>query len=177
VTTFLQQKMMTMPSTDAQAKSMNQTMSLFMPLFMGYITLSFASGLAIYWVAFNIVGIIQQYFVTGWGELARYIPQPLLRILPGPASAPVMAHAAVEPAKKADPKARRRARVDAQAGDERTARRMPAGTAAGEVKLPRRRPTDDAAIDTATTPVRQPARPEAAAPSSGRKVKRKAPPN
>jgi len=84
VTTWVQQKMMTMPSTDSQAASMNQTMGLMMPLFTGWITLTFASGLGLYWVFFNVVGIVQQYFVTGWGQLAPYVPRSILRRFPGP---------------------------------------------------------------------------------------------
>ncbi len=84
LTTWVQQKMMTMPSTDPQAASMNQTMGLMMPLFTGWITLTFASGLGLYWVFFNVVGIVQQYFVTGWGQLAPYVPRSILRRFPGP---------------------------------------------------------------------------------------------
>ncbi len=84
VTTFIQQKMMTTQSGDEQAQSMNQTMGLMMPLFMGWITLNFAAGLAIYWVTFNIAGIVQQYFVVGWGDLGKMIPEPILRRFPGP---------------------------------------------------------------------------------------------
>jgi len=111
-TTWLQQKMMAMPSTDAQAQSMNQTMGIFMPLFMGYITMSFASGLAIYWVAFNIVGIIQQYFVTGWGELRKYIPAPILVKFPGPVPVAVAATSG-QPAAKSLTRPRRSVAEDA----------------------------------------------------------------
>ena len=85
ITTWMQQKMTSgmQPGADGQAQSMNQTMQLMMPLFMGYITLSFASGLAIYWVLFNIIGIIQQYFTTGWGDLGKMLPAWFLKVLPG----------------------------------------------------------------------------------------------
>jgi len=33
--------------------------------------MSFPSGLALYWVASNVIGIVIQYFITGWGELAN----------------------------------------------------------------------------------------------------------
>jgi len=100
ITTWIQQKMMTVTSTDPQAQSMNQTMGLMMPLFMGWITLSFASGLAIYWVMFNIIGIIQQYFVTGWGELGKMLPPVVLKWFPGavPVPMPTQAVAAKKPA-------------------------------------------------------------------------------
>ena len=94
ITTFIQQKMMTSQTGDAQAQSMNQTMGLMMPLFMGWITLSFASGLAIYWVTFNIAGIVQQYFIAGWGDLGKMLPAPILRRFPGPARVAVVVPAA-----------------------------------------------------------------------------------
>lgn len=62
-TTWLQQKMMTQPSTDAQQASMNQTMQLMMPLMFGYFTTQFSAGLAIYFVISNIVGIAMQWGV------------------------------------------------------------------------------------------------------------------
>ncbi len=69
--TWLQQKMMTVPSTDAQTAQMNQSMQLMMPLFIGYISLSFPIGLSLYWIVFNVVGIVQQYFQGGWGNLFK----------------------------------------------------------------------------------------------------------
>jgi YidC/Oxa1 family membrane protein insertase len=68
-TTWIQQKMATPPSTDPQAASTAQTMQLFMPLMFGYIAMSLASGLAVYFVVSNLVGIVIQYFITGWGGL------------------------------------------------------------------------------------------------------------
>ncbi len=69
VTFWLQQKMTTLPSADPQQASMNQSMSIMMPLMFGFFTLQVSSGLAIYWVVSGVLGIIQQYFVTGWGGL------------------------------------------------------------------------------------------------------------
>lgn len=66
---WLQQKMTTVPSADPQQASMNQTMSIMMPLMFGFFTLQVSSGLAIYWVVSGVLGIIQQYFVTGSGGL------------------------------------------------------------------------------------------------------------
>jgi YidC/Oxa1 family membrane protein insertase len=179
VTTWLQQKMMAMPSTDPQASSMNQTMGIFMPLFMGYITMSFASGLAIYWVMFNVVGIIQQYFVTGWGDLAKVMPKPILRILPGPASAQVMLPAVTaEPEKSAESRPKRRARVDGDGQEPRPSRRSAAPVAppAGEVKLPRRRSAEAALSESVTPAVSRLSPPATGASADGRKVRRKTPP-
>jgi YidC/Oxa1 family membrane protein insertase len=101
VTTWMQQKMTSgmQPGGDGQGAQMNQTMQLMMPLFMGYITLSFASGLAIYWVLFNVISIIQQYFVTGWGDLGKMLPAWFLKILPGPKMAASVAVAAAASSK------------------------------------------------------------------------------
>ena len=68
-TMWAQQKMMTPPSGDSQQASMNQSMQLMMPLMFGYITLQYASGLALYFVVSNIVGIAIQFAIAGPGGL------------------------------------------------------------------------------------------------------------
>jgi len=58
LTTFLQQKMST--------TEMNQQMKIMMtvmPLFIGWISLKFPSGLVLYWVTMNIVQIAQQWWM------------------------------------------------------------------------------------------------------------------
>jgi YidC/Oxa1 family membrane protein insertase len=62
-TMWLQQKMMTQPSGDTQQASMNQTMQIMMPLMFGYFTTQFASGLALYFLISNVVGIIMQWAI------------------------------------------------------------------------------------------------------------------
>lgn len=62
-TMWLQQKLMTQPSGDPQQASMNQTMQLMMPLMFGYFATTFASGLAIYFVISNLVGIAMQWAI------------------------------------------------------------------------------------------------------------------
>ena len=74
VSTWMQQRMMVMPSADPQSAQMNQSMMVMMPLFIGYISLSFPIGLSLYWIVFNIVGIIQQYLNNGWGNLFEGTP-------------------------------------------------------------------------------------------------------
>jgi YidC/Oxa1 family membrane protein insertase len=61
ITTFLQSKLMspTAASPGDQGAQMSKMMNLYMPLFMGYIAYTLASGLALYFVASNLVGIIQ----------------------------------------------------------------------------------------------------------------------
>jgi YidC/Oxa1 family membrane protein insertase len=77
VTQWVQQRMMTQPTDDPQQKMQNQMMQ-FMPLMMLWFGLSFSAGLALYWTTQNVVGIVQQYFFTGWGSLlpARAKPEP-----------------------------------------------------------------------------------------------------
>jgi YidC/Oxa1 family membrane protein insertase len=69
-TMWVQQKMITAPPTDPKQQSMTQMTTLMMPLMFGFLTLSFPSGLALYWVVSNIIGIVMQYYATGgWGYL------------------------------------------------------------------------------------------------------------
>jgi len=66
-TMWLQQKMMTQPSSDSQQASMNQTMQLMMPLMFGYFTTQFSSGLAIYFVISNVIGAVMQWVIERIG--------------------------------------------------------------------------------------------------------------
>ncbi|WP_299448515.1 YidC/Oxa1 family membrane protein insertase [uncultured Phascolarctobacterium sp.] len=59
LTTFIQSKQ-TMPDT---GNPQNKMMLYFMPLFIGYISLSFPAGLVLYWVVMNIMQIGQQFMM------------------------------------------------------------------------------------------------------------------
>ena len=59
LTIFLQQKMSTVEATP-QTKAL----TIIMPLFIGWISLNFPSGLVLYWVTMNIVQIIQQWWLS-----------------------------------------------------------------------------------------------------------------
>lgn len=59
LTTYIQQKQTTTDMTSAQ----NKMMMIFMPLFIGYITITFPAGLGIYWVVGNLVQIAQQWWM------------------------------------------------------------------------------------------------------------------
>ena len=61
---WLQQKMSTMPTDDPRQQQMNQSMQWMMPIMFGFFTVSFASGLAIYWCISNTISIVVQYFVS-----------------------------------------------------------------------------------------------------------------
>lgn len=69
-------------SLDPQAKMM-QSMVYYFPIITIVIAIGLPSGLAVYWIATTVFQIVQQYFVTGWGQLVRWLP--FLRALPTPA--------------------------------------------------------------------------------------------
>jgi YidC/Oxa1 family membrane protein insertase len=76
---WMQQKMVTPPATDPKQQQMSSMTTLMMPMMFAFFTLSFPSGLALYWVVSNIIGIGIQYFVGGgWG----YFTFPSLRPQP-----------------------------------------------------------------------------------------------
>jgi YidC/Oxa1 family membrane protein insertase len=72
---FVLQKMSTVPTADPQQQSTNKMMIWMMPLMFGFLTLAFPSGLALFWIVSNIIGIITQYFITGWGSLFVRVPK------------------------------------------------------------------------------------------------------
>ncbi|TET18453.1 MAG: membrane protein insertase YidC [Dehalococcoidia bacterium] len=63
------QKMSTLPSADPTQQSMSRVMIWMMPLMFGFLALTFPSGLSLYWVLTNLVSIVIQYRVSGWGSL------------------------------------------------------------------------------------------------------------
>lgn len=75
VTTYLQSKLMTPPSADPndQAAQMSKSMNMMMPIMMGWMALTFSSGLAIYFVTSNLVGILQ-YAILGRLDWSNVLP-------------------------------------------------------------------------------------------------------
>ncbi len=74
ITTFFQSRLMTPPSQPGdQSAQMTQAMNLYMPLLMGYLALTFASGLSLYFVASNVVTILQ-YAAMGKLNWKNLIP-------------------------------------------------------------------------------------------------------
>ena len=75
ITTYFQSRLMTPPSQPGdQSAQMAGMMNIYMPLLMGYLALTFASGLALYFVATNLVSI-GQYAVLGklnWNNLLPF---------------------------------------------------------------------------------------------------------
>ena len=60
LTTFVQ-SYLTMPDLNS---SQNKMMLYFMPIFIGYISLQFPSGLVLYWTITNLLQILQQLWFT-----------------------------------------------------------------------------------------------------------------
>lgn len=104
-TMWVQQKMTTIPSTDPKQQQQSQMMLWMMPLMFVFLSFSFPSGLALYWVASNVIGIVTQYFVTGWGGLIATSPAKKAAIVSKtkePAALPAPAAKAPEPKRAAD---------------------------------------------------------------------------
>lgn len=60
VTSYFQTKMTTAPTGgDDQAAAMTKMMSIYMPVLMGWISYTYSAGLAVYFVASNVVSLIQ----------------------------------------------------------------------------------------------------------------------
>jgi YidC/Oxa1 family membrane protein insertase len=67
---WVTQKMSSTPSTNPQQKSQAQMMTVMMPLMFVFFSLTFPSGLALYWIISNIITIVIQYMITkSWGSL------------------------------------------------------------------------------------------------------------
>ncbi len=80
VTMWVQQKMTTPTYTNPQQQSQGQMMLWMMPLLFTFMSLSFNSGLALYWLTSNIISIVMQYFISGWGPLATmFNKQPVTK--------------------------------------------------------------------------------------------------
>jgi YidC/Oxa1 family membrane protein insertase len=75
-TMWISQKMVTPQTADPQQQAQSQMMLIMMPAVFAFMTLSFPSGLALYWVVSNIIQIVMQYLVTGWGGLTWFTKKP-----------------------------------------------------------------------------------------------------
>ncbi len=86
VTTYVQQKLImpakqknkkpkkpgAKPDPTDQAEQMTRSMTTFMPLLFGFLALSYSSGLSIYFITSNIIGIVQ-YTAMGKADFRRLI--------------------------------------------------------------------------------------------------------
>ena len=80
ITTYIQAKL-TMPTSATpgdQSAAMSSMMSIYMPLLLGYFAITFASGLSVYFITSNILGIVQ-YAMQGKANWHNLIPGFLKR--------------------------------------------------------------------------------------------------
>jgi YidC/Oxa1 family membrane protein insertase len=69
--------------TDDPSQRMMQSMVYTFPIMTVFFGATFPAGLALYWITTTVFQIVQQYFVSGWGQLPRWLP--FLRGIPTPA--------------------------------------------------------------------------------------------
>ena len=55
--------------------------AFMMPVMFFFFSMTFASGLSLYWVISNVMRIVMQYFFSGWGGLGR-LPRQVLALIP-----------------------------------------------------------------------------------------------
>src|SRR3989344_542936 len=60
--------------------SMQSQMTLIMPAMIAFFSYGFPVGLSLYWNTFTVIGIIQQYKITGAGSLNKYLPKKWQKI-------------------------------------------------------------------------------------------------
>jgi YidC/Oxa1 family membrane protein insertase len=75
ITTYIQSKL-TMPTStnpNDQSAQMSNMMSIYMPLLLGWFALNFASGISVYFITSNALGIIQ-YAATGRANWRNLLP-------------------------------------------------------------------------------------------------------
>jgi YidC/Oxa1 family membrane protein insertase len=80
ITTYIQAKL-TMPTSATpgdQSAAMSGMMSIYMPLLLGYFAITFASGLSVYFITSNVLGIVQ-YAMQGKANWHNLIPKFLQR--------------------------------------------------------------------------------------------------
>ena len=77
-TTYIQSKLTLPPSTNPndQSAAMGQSMALTMPLMLGWFALTFPSGLAVYFITSNVLGIIQ-YAAQGKANWRNLLPKSM----------------------------------------------------------------------------------------------------
>jgi YidC/Oxa1 family membrane protein insertase len=99
VTTYFQSRLMTPPTQgDQQSNMMMGMMNVYMPFLMGWLALTMASGLAIYFVASNVV-TIGQYALLGklnWDNLIPGRGKPAASTAPKKGSPPAAARQVID---------------------------------------------------------------------------------
>ncbi len=80
-TTYVQSRLMTPPSSGGpqdQSAMMGNMMNIYMPVLMGWMSLTMASGLSLYFLVSNVVSVVQ-YAILGkvnWSNLVPKFGQP-----------------------------------------------------------------------------------------------------
>jgi YidC/Oxa1 family membrane protein insertase len=103
-TTFLQSKLVQPPSTGGndQGAMVNKSMSIYMPVLMGFMAYSLASGLALYFLVSNLF-TIGQYAILGRANWSNIFP--FLKKKDDDPKAPKPKPVIVEDVKASEPKA------------------------------------------------------------------------
>jgi YidC/Oxa1 family membrane protein insertase len=75
ITTYIQSKLITPPSANPkdQTAQMTGMMNIYMPIFMGWLAWTLASGLSLYFVVSNVFGILQ-YALMGKANWKNVLP-------------------------------------------------------------------------------------------------------
>src|SRR3954447_13551396 len=68
-TTYVLQKVTMMPANDEKARAQASMMNMMMPLLFGWITINLPSGLGLYYVLSNLIGVVLQYAYIGGGPI------------------------------------------------------------------------------------------------------------
>jgi len=76
ITTYIQSKLTlpANPNPNDQGAAMGQSMTITMPLMLGYFALTFPSGLAVYFITSNLLGIVQ-YAAQGKANWSNLLPK------------------------------------------------------------------------------------------------------
>jgi YidC/Oxa1 family membrane protein insertase len=104
-TTWLQSRLMQPPTdpSNSQANMLGGMMNIYMPLLMGWLGLTLASGISLYFIVSNSVGV-GQYALLGkvnWKNVNPFYKAP--KALPAAKNAPKAPRPAIEPAEKPTP--------------------------------------------------------------------------
>ena len=62
-------------SMEDSLASVQSQMILIMPAMIAFFSYGFPVGLSLYWNTFTIVGIFQQYVISGPGAFGKYLPK------------------------------------------------------------------------------------------------------
>jgi len=88
ISMWILMKMSITGTVSAQQQSANRVLLWAVPLLFGFMAFVLPSGLSLYWVVSNMIGMIQQYPLTGWGSLKMPSLSLLKRGAPQPAGNP-----------------------------------------------------------------------------------------